>query len=407
MGLWISLRAVSLNNDQMAGYLDRIGAGKILLDRTPLSYDWIPSTLVGRDDALSQLASIFSQISNPSISCKSVVTGPVGSGKTVLTQVFSNDLKRHLDGKRKIIHTHVNCRNHPSGSQVLQQIALSLDERHPERGLSPGEVIQSIRRFLNARDAHMLLVLDEVDVMIRRDSSDIIYRLLRIDEGKDESGTISIILVSQDPSLLRLFEPAIISRLGASNRVDLGPYNEAELRDIALQRSEASCLKGSVGDDVISKVARYASNTGDARMVIELLEAAVIRAEGEGRSNVLVHVVRPSEMRSSSLEPNLVDDLPDHQKLILLGICRRLKKVDTISSGDALKLYHVVCEEFGHKPRGYTTFWKHMKSLETMGLIESRTDSATKGRGRTQHITMSNMAPGVLESRLSSVLLIE
>ena len=233
MGLWISLRAVSLNNDQMAGYLDRIGAGKILLDRTPLSYDWIPSTLVGRDDALSQLASIFSQISNPSISCKSVVTGPVGSGKTVLTQVFSNDLKRHLDGKRKIIHTHVNCRNHPSGSQVLQQIALSLDERHPERGLSPGEVIQSIRRFLNARDAHMLLVLDEVDVMIRRDSSDIIYRLLRIDEGKDESGTISIILVSQDPSLLRLFEPAIISRLGASNRVDLGPYNEAE--------QEASC----------------------------------------------------------------------------------------------------------------------------------------------------------------------
>ena len=112
-------------------------------------------------------------------------------------------------------------------------------------------------------------------------------------------------------------------------------------------------------------------------------------------------------MRSSSLEPNLVDDLPDHQKLILLGICRRLKKVDTISSGDALKLYHVVCEEFGRKPRGYTTFWKHMKSLETMGLIESRTDSATKGRGRTQHITMSNMAPGVLESRLSSVLLIE
>ena len=48
----------------------------------------------------------------------------------------------------------------------------------------------------------MLLVLDEVDVMIRRDSSDVIYRLLRVDEGKDESGTLSIILVSQDASLL-------------------------------------------------------------------------------------------------------------------------------------------------------------------------------------------------------------
>ena len=129
----------------------------------------------------------------------------------------------------------------------------------------------------------MLLVLDEVDVMIRRDSSDIIYRLLRIDEGKDESGTISIILVSQDPSLLRLFEPAIISRLGASNRVDLGPYNEAELRDIALQRSEASCLKGSVGDDVISKVANTLP-TRDARMVMDYLRR--LSSGPRGRTNV-------------------------------------------------------------------------------------------------------------------------
>ena len=391
----------------MAGYLDRIGAGKILLDRAPLSYDWVPGSLVGRDNALSRLASIFSQITNPSVSCKAVVTGPVGSGKTVLTQVFSKDLKSHLQGRRKILHTHLNCRNHPSGSQVLQQIALSLDERHPERGLSPGEVVQSIRRYLNARDSHMLLVLDEVDVMIRRDSSDVIYRLLRVDEGKDESGTLSIILVSQDASLLKLFEPAIISRLGASNSLILGAYGEKDLLDIATQRAQASCLKGSISDAVLSKIARYAASTGDARLAIELLEASVIRAEGDGRSEVSISDVKPSEVRISSLEPNTVDGLPTHQKLILLGICRRLKKDDMISSGDALKLYHVVCEEFGYDPRGYTTFWKHMKSLENLGMIESRTDSAIRGRGRTQHITMSNLLPGVLEARLSDILPID
>ena len=37
---------------------------------------------------------------------------------------------------------------------------------------------------------------------------------------KNESGTMSIILVSQDASLLKLFEPAIISRLGASNMLN-------------------------------------------------------------------------------------------------------------------------------------------------------------------------------------------
>ena len=37
----------------MAEYLDRIGAGKVLVDRSPLSFDWTPPNLVGRDRELS------------------------------------------------------------------------------------------------------------------------------------------------------------------------------------------------------------------------------------------------------------------------------------------------------------------------------------------------------------------
>ena len=110
--------------------------------------------------------------------------------------------------------------------------------------------------------------------------------------------------------------------------------------------------------------------------------------------------VRPSTLRAASVEPSQVDNLGRHQKLVLLGICRRLKKVDEISSGDAQKLYNLVCEEFGARPRSYTTFWKHLKVLETQGLIETRMANASVGRGRTQHITMTNTAPAVLESRI-------
>ena len=69
----------------MAGYLDRIGAGKVLLDKAPLSYDWVPQSLIGRDEELGEMAGIFSQIENHETSCQAVVMGPVGSGKTVLT----------------------------------------------------------------------------------------------------------------------------------------------------------------------------------------------------------------------------------------------------------------------------------------------------------------------------------
>ena len=393
------------NNDvstshMMADYLNRIGAGKVLLDRAPFSFDWTPPALVGRDSELRELASMFIGMESHGVGGRAVITGPVGSGKTVITRRFGEDLQRLLDGRRKIVLAHVNCRNHPTTSQLLQQIALSLDSGHPERGFSSGEIVQSIRRNLNSHESHLLLVLDEVDVLIRREKSDLIYKLLRIDEGQDQQGSLSLILVSQDASMLKLFEAAIISRLGESNILDLQPYDEPELVGIARQRYEEACRPGSVGDETLAKIGRFASDSGDARLAIELLEAAVRRAEKDGRGDVLVEDVRPSTLRAASVEPSQVDNLGRHQKLVLLGICRRLKKVDEISSGDAQKLYNLVCEEFGARPRSYTTFWKHLKVLETQGLIETRTANASVGRGRTQHITMTNTAPAVLESRI-------
>jgi len=143
----------------MADYIvDRIGAGKVLLDRVPLSFDWTPPELVGRDPELSELASMFLGIGSDGVSGRAVIMGQVGTGKTVLTKRFGEDLTRALDGKRRIVVSHVNCRNHPSTSQVLQQIAISLDSRHPERGFSSGEIIQSIRRNIRSRRGHLLLV---------------------------------------------------------------------------------------------------------------------------------------------------------------------------------------------------------------------------------------------------------
>ncbi len=389
----------------MAGYLDRIGAGKVLLDKGPLSYDWIPPALVGRDDELTDMAAIFSAIEDHDTSCRAVVVGQVGSGKTVLTQRFAEDIQRHLDGRRRVVITHVNCRNHPTGSQVLQQIALSLDARHPERGFSSGEIIQSIRRNLHTHESHLLLILDEVDVLVNRDSSDIIYKLLRIDEGQEVQGSISLILVSQNSTLLKLFEPAIISRLGQSNVIEMQPYDADTLTGIAAQRAEIACRTGSVATETLAKIGRFSADSGDARMAIELLDASIRRAEKAGRGEVLPEDVRPSTLRKASLEPSSVDNLSKHQKLVLLGICRRLKKAEEVSSGDAQKLYLLVCEEHDIKARSYTTFWKHLKALETEGLIETRAAHKNVGRGRTTHITMNNTAPATIESRIERELL--
>ena len=234
----------------MANYLNRIGAGLILADASPLSYDWVPPGLVGRDTEQEMLAGMFAAIATPGMSCRAVITGNVGSGKTVLSRTFAEDLRMHLAEMRRIQPVHVNCRNHPTNAQVLQRIATALDDRHPERGFSASEIIQSIRRNLHTRNQHMLLILDEVDHLLRREGDGLLYQLLRIDEGRAESGTLSMIIVSQE-QVLDQFEGAVISRFGRSNHLALAPYDAAQLTAIATQRAALATKTGAVSEDVL------------------------------------------------------------------------------------------------------------------------------------------------------------
>ncbi|MAE38380.1 MAG: hypothetical protein CL969_01940 [Euryarchaeota archaeon] len=389
---------------QVADYLDRIGAGLILDNAEPLSYDYMPDVLVGREDQLSQLAVIFQQIDDHTVSCRVAITGNVGCGKTVLSHVFSRDLQRYLGSKRDLKIVHVNCRNHPSKSQALQRIVTSLDSRHPERGFGSGEILQSIRKQLQNSSEHLILILDEVDHLLRADKGDLLYQLLRIDEGRESRGTISLIIISQEQVLDQL-ESAVLSRFGRSNHIRLEPYNALELAAIAKQRASLACKEGTVSEGVLRTIGQRASETGDARVAIELLENSVKQAEKAGRAEVLANDVRwQAREIGRTVEPSVVDDLNRHAQMILLALCRRLRKEDEVTTGDSEKLYRVVCEEYEVEPRSHTTFWKHLKRLEALELIEARTDNRSEGRGRTQFLSMPAALPGSLEKRLENTI---
>ncbi|MCH2348764.1 MAG: AAA family ATPase [Candidatus Poseidoniales archaeon] len=388
----------------MTGYLDRIGAGKIIRDHAPLTFDYIPDELVGRDAELTKLGEIFTGIEDGRVSCRAVITGQVGSGKTVLSHCFSKDLQRHFAGTRDIRPVHVNCRNHPSKTQVLQRLITALDSGHPERGLGSGEIMQSLRRQLHGNKEHLLLVLDEVDHLLRSDKGDLLYQLLRIDEGLEQAGTLSLIIISQT-QVLDLLEPAIISRFGTSNHVHLEVYAAEQLEAIARQRAEAACIEGTVPDGVLRTIGQRAAEIGDARLAIELLEDSAKKAERSGRGEIIPDDVRiVAREVGQTVEPNVVENLTLHAQLSLLSLCRRLRKEDEVTTGDAEKLYHVVCEEYEVEPRSHTTFWKHLKTLEQQQLIESRTANQTSGRGRTQHLSMPAALPGTLEKRVEGAI---
>ena len=388
----------------MSSWIDRIGAGLVLRHPEMLGYDWVPTEIVGRDEKLLELASMFAGIEHPHASSRAVITGPVGSGKSVLCRVFVEEIRRHHSSKRNINWLHINCRNHPSESQVLQRILHSLDPGHPHRGFGVGEILGSLRRLLQRQSEHLIIILDEADHLLRKSGNDLVYRLLRIDEEHNSSGTLSLIMISQE-QILDMFETAVISRFGRSRHLRLHGYDEEGLFKIAVQRSALAFVDGSISDSILRLIAEAATPSGDARVVLELLDDAAKSAEKAGRSEVVdADVQRSAAVRPSNSSEETISELPTHAMLLLIAICRRLKSTSEITSGDAGSLYKVVCEEYEQTARGHTTVWKHLKRFEKNDIIKARSGSVAEGRGRTQHFSMPHLLPADIGRRLEALV---
>jgi cell division control protein 6 len=90
--------------------------------------------------------------------------------------------------------------------------------------------------------------------------------------------------------------------------------------------------------------------------------------------------------------------------LVLLALCRRLTKQESMTTGDVEQLYAVVCEEYEQKMKSHTTVWKYLKDFEERQIISSRVATITGGRGRTTHLSMPHFLPKDLASRLEMLL---
>lgn len=385
---------------------DELMSSTVIKNPIALDFDFIPEQLIHRDEKLRFLAQMFKPLLS-GVSQNVVIKGPVGTGKTVIAKKFCNSIVNLARKQGKIIeYIHINCRKRSTDAMVLLGILNHFDSRFPDRGFSVQEMLEVLRKQLQRRNAQLLVVLDEVDALINKSGSGLIYSLTRFsDESFTEKIPVSLLLISQK-DVIQLLDSSSISTFKRSNVLSLDKYTRDELHDIVNQRINLAFHLGTVNKDCIELIADISSEWGDARFAIELLWKSGIAADHQH-----VDVVTPEHVRAAKAETysivteSKLRNLDHHQLLTLYAIAKRLKKDGTayVNTGDAEKTYNITCEEYNEKPRTHTMFWTYLKEIENAGFINIK--SSGKGHiGSTQFISLPDIPAEVVSDKIRELL---
>jgi cell division control protein 6 len=378
---------------------------RLFKDLSKLSFDYVPEKLVHRGEQWERLWMLFRPVLEGGASQTAFLIGSVGTGKTAMSKRFCLDFSEEYRKKEGAIdYLMVNCRQRSSENAVLLRIVTHFDEGYPDRGFSSAEMLRAIRRHVTKKKLHLIVVLDEADVLLKKGSGDLIYNLSRFDEetvgGK---GSISLILVSQK-YVLDLLDPASLSTFRRANAISFDRYSAEELGDIISNRVDLAFFSGTVRPDSVDLIADIASEWGDARFAIELLEKAGMLAEEEGKEMVdSEHVRAAKALTYSVVTESRIEELDAQRKIVLLAIARTIKDRAYVTTGEVEENYQIASEEFDEKPRGHTQFWSYLKDLSNQGLIETKVAGDSSG-GRTTYISLPDIPSKVLRERLEEML---
>src|SRR5207245_2472427 len=252
--------------------------------------------------------------------------GPVETGKTHTAKRFCLECKKYAsESDRAVDWDVVNCRQRMGDDAVLLRLIQHFDAHFPERGFSIAEKMETLRRHLEKHRLHFIVILDEVDALLKKSGADLIYSFARIaEETIAAKGNISMILISQRSNALEYMDRADLSTFRRSNVVEFPKYDRTELRDIVAGR-------------------------------------------------------------------------------VLLAIARKSRKKAYITMGDAEDTYAIVCEEFDEKPRAHTQFWKYVRELDALGLVDTKL-SGEGVVGKTTLISLPEIPAKVLSDNLERSL---
>jgi len=398
-----------MRNDSASQGLDDyleslISRSSVFRDRDALRHDYLPSSLPHRDQELRHIGEILAPLLMNKKSSNALIYGKTGTGKTASIKLTSNIIAEKAKARGlSFIVSYANCRLEGTEYRTLAVIADSLGLSVPFTGLATNEVFKRITDELRHSEMSSLIILDEIDVLVKSYGDDLLYELTRMNETLPKS-RVAIVAISNDLSFKEYLDPRVLSSL-SEEEVIFKPYTADELRDILQARVSLAFNDGAVSDEVVNLVAALsASEHGDARRALNLLRVAGEIAERRASLKVTTDDVREALVKIEEDQIfEVCRSLPLHSKLLLAVISSLSKKNKTPTSGEVFGSYKQVASRLNLPELTYRRIAMLLNELEMVGLIESKT--VNMGRhGRTRKMRFATAVDPVKRALQSDVL---
>ena len=377
----------------------RILRSRIFKNRKVLMPDYIPNELPHRERQIERVAITLAPALRGERPNNLFIYGLTGTGKTaVVKYVLSRLEAKALEMEVSVKGIYINVRHRDTPYRVLADIAGAIDVKVPFTGLSTGEVFGRIVSKLRKSDGTYIIVLDEIDFLVRKHGDDVLYKLTRINELL-ERARVSIVGITNSVKFVESLDPRVRSSLGEEEIV-FPPYNAEQLRDILEHRASMAFRENVLDKEVIPLCAALAAREhGDARRALDLLRVAGEIAERLGDSKVRrEHVLMAREEIERDRVADVVRSLPLHSKLVLAAVLAASGggRV-SVTTGEIYEWYRRIVRAVGIEEVTFRRISGIIGELDMLGIIQARVVS--RGRyGKTRLIEVAADPKTILSS---------
>jgi cell division control protein 6 len=365
----------------------------LFMNKDALTIKYDPSEIFHRDEQISVLAQIAAPALRGEKPSNVIIYGKTGTGKTVVTKHVCNQLNLTAESKGIPLRTiYVNCKMSKVADteyRLFAFLASQMGKEVPATGLPTNEVYKTFFNALEDEKKVVLIVLDEIDSLVKKQGCDTLYNLTRINSELKDS-KISFFGISNNITFTDNLDPRVKSSL-SEEEIIFPPYDAVQLKDILSQRSKIAFMRGVVDSTVISKCAAYAAREhGDARRALDLLRVSGELAEREDIPKIEeAHVDLAERKVEMDKVVELVKKQPKQSLLVFYSVILTSKnRENPLFTGEVYDVYRGLCVSTNTKPLTQRRISDLIAELDMLGLLNAKVIS--KGRyGRTREITIS------------------